>query len=93
MARLLLSMSAGAKWDQLVSSVSLLVYLQTSKGANMSATHDERPTFGTYWRRNKDDATAKSLIFVQSDPTQPNNKGMSRVKILFVSHEPSSSFI
>lgn len=42
----------------------------------MSASPDNRPTFGTYWRKNKEDSPSKSLTFVQSDLSQSNSKGM-----------------
>ncbi|KAJ4397159.1 hypothetical protein N0V93_001383 [Gnomoniopsis smithogilvyi] len=51
----------------------------------MSATQDERPTFGTYWRSNRsntDDSRAKSLVFVQSDPGKSKNKASEKTEEL-----------
>lgn len=43
---------------------------------NMSTSRDDRPTFGTYWKKNKENSTVKGLVFVQSDPGQSSSKGM-----------------
>lgn len=43
--------------------------------SNMPASNDGRPTFGTYWRKRKEDSAVKSVVFVQSDPSQPSDKG------------------
>lgn len=48
----------------------------------MSAIHEEQPTFDTYWRKNKEHTATNSLVFViQSDPGQPNTKGMPRIEM------------
>ncbi|KAF3769031.1 hypothetical protein M406DRAFT_327438 [Cryphonectria parasitica EP155] len=35
-------------------------------------TQEERPSFTTYWRKNQEDSSARTLRFVQSDPGQPS---------------------
>lgn len=44
----------------------------------MEAHHsssDDRPSFTTFWRKNNEDPSNKSLTFVQSDPGQSSKQG------------------
>lgn len=43
----------------------------------MSTKQDDRPTFGSYWRKNKEHTDNKSLVFVvQNDRRRSSIKGM-----------------
>lgn len=47
----------------------------------MSAIHDDRSAFETYWRKNKERTETKSLVFVvQNEPGLPNTKCVLRIK-------------
>ena len=39
------------------------------------SSSDDRPSFATFWKNSQNELTAKELIFVQSAPGQPSNKG------------------
>ncbi|KAK7714277.1 DNA independent RNA polymerase I transcription factor [Diaporthe eres] len=40
----------------------------------MEAHFEDRPSFTSFWRKTKDESTARELTFVQSDPSQSNSK-------------------
>ncbi|KAK2611038.1 hypothetical protein N8I77_004420 [Diaporthe amygdali] len=40
----------------------------------MEAYTEDRPSFTSFWRKTKDESTARELTFVQSDPSQPGCK-------------------
>lgn len=42
----------------------------------MEAQSEERPSFTSFWRKTKDESTARELTFVQSDPSQSSSKGV-----------------
>lgn len=42
----------------------------------MEAHSGDRPSFTSFWRKTKDESTARELTFVQSDPSQSNSKGV-----------------
>lgn len=47
----------------------------------MSTKQDERPTFDSYWKKNKEHSETKSLVFVvQNDPRRSSIKGVLRIE-------------
>lgn len=91
-ARLGHRVSAGVNKSRLaLYHENILVYLQAIEQRDiMSAVQNDRPTFDTYWRKNKEHTATKSLVFVvQSDPGRPSTKGMLKIENLFAFFEPS----
>lgn len=42
----------------------------------MEAYPEDRPSFTSFWRKTKEDSTAREITFVQSDPRQSSYKGV-----------------
>ncbi|KAG8164763.1 hypothetical protein KVR01_005038 [Diaporthe batatas] len=51
----------------------------------MEAQSEDRPSFTSFWRKTKDESTARELTFVQSDPSQSSGKAPVQA------HEPGQA--